>query len=55
MGSWLWLFYLFIYGYKQAIEYIKNQHEHHQRISFEEEYRKLLLDYGITPDEKFFP
>jgi hypothetical protein len=39
----------------RLIEYIKNQHEHHQRISFEEEYRKLLLDCGITPDEKFFP
>ena len=39
----------------RLIEYIKNQHEHHQRISFEEEYRKLLLDYGITPNEKFFP
>ena len=39
----------------RLIEYIKNQHEHHQRISFEEEYRKLLLDSGITPDEKFFP
>ena len=39
----------------RLIEYIKNQHEHHQRISFEEEYRKLLLDYGITPDENFFP
>ncbi|MFZ0283149.1 MAG: transposase [Bacteroidales bacterium] len=39
----------------RLIEYIKNQQEHHQKISFEEEYRKLLLDYGITPDEKFFP
>ena len=39
----------------RLIEYIKNQHEHHQRISFEEEYRKLLLDYGIKPGEKFFP
>lgn len=39
----------------RLIEYIKNQHEHHQKNSFEEEYRKLLLDYGITPDEKFFP
>ena len=39
----------------RLIEYIKNQHEHHQRISVEEEYRKLLLDYGIIPDEKFFP
>jgi hypothetical protein len=22
---------------------------------FEEEYRILLLEYGITPDERFFP
>jgi putative transposase len=39
----------------RLIEYIKNQHEHHQRISFEDEYRKLLMECGITPDEKFFP
>ena len=37
------------------ISYIKNQQEHHKRISFEDEYRKLLLEYGIAPDEKFFP
>jgi putative transposase len=39
----------------RLIEYIKNQQEHHQKISFEEEYRKLLLEYGITPEEKYFP
>ena len=39
----------------RLIEYIKNQQEHHKKISFEEEYRKLLLEYGITPDEKYFP
>ena len=39
----------------RLIEYIMNQQEHHQKISFEQEYRKLLLEYGITPDEKFFP
>jgi putative transposase len=39
----------------KLIEYIKNQQEHHKKISFEEEFRKLLLEYGITPDEKFFP
>ena len=39
----------------RLIDYIKNQQEHHKKISFEEEYRKLLLEYGITPDEKFFP
>jgi REP element-mobilizing transposase RayT len=37
------------------IEYIKNQQEHHKKMTFEEEYRKILLESGITPDEKFFP
>jgi putative transposase len=37
------------------IDYIKNQQEHHKKISFEEEYRNLLFEYGITPDEKYFP
>ena len=39
----------------RLIEYIKNQQVHHQKISFEEEFRILLLEYGIMPDEKFFP
>jgi REP element-mobilizing transposase RayT len=39
----------------RLIEYIKNQQEHHKIISFELEYRKLLIEYGITPDEKYFP
>jgi REP element-mobilizing transposase RayT len=37
------------------IEYIKNQEEHHKKVTFEEEYRKILLESGITPDEKYFP
>jgi len=39
----------------RLIEYIKNQQEHHKKISFEQEYRELLIEYGITPDEKYFP
>ena len=39
----------------RLINYIKDQQEHHKKISFEDEYRKLLFDYGITPDEKYFP
>jgi putative transposase len=39
----------------RLIEYIKNQKEHHRKMTFEEEYRILLLKYGITPDERFFP
>jgi putative transposase len=37
------------------IEYIKNQQEHHKTMSFEDEYRQLLMEAGITPDERFFP
>jgi putative transposase len=39
----------------RLIKYIKNQQEHHKKISFEEEYRNLLLEYGIIPDDKYFP
>jgi len=39
----------------RLINYIKDQQEHHNKISFEDEYRNLLLEYGITPDEKYFP
>ena len=36
------------------INYIDNQKEHHKKVSFEEEYRQLLIDNGIDIDEKFF-
>ena len=39
----------------RLIEYLKNQKEHHKKTTFDEEYRNLLLDNGITPDEKYFP
>jgi putative transposase len=39
----------------RLIDYIKHQQEHHKKISFEDEYRTLLLEYGIKPDEKYFP
>jgi REP element-mobilizing transposase RayT len=34
------------------IEYIKGQEEHHRKTTFEEEYRKLLVDAGIEFDER---
>lgn len=37
------------------IHYLKGQEEHHRRVTFEEEYRKLLLDAGIKIDERYFP
>ena len=33
--------------------YIKSQKEHHQKISFIEEYRRLLDEYGIDYDKKY--
>jgi REP element-mobilizing transposase RayT len=39
----------------EPIAYLKRQEEHHRKVSFEEEYRKLLLDAGIKIDERFFP
>jgi REP element-mobilizing transposase RayT len=35
------------------IEYIKNQEAHHQKISFEDEYRALLAEHGIEFEEKY--
>jgi putative transposase len=37
------------------IDYIKNQQEHHRRMTFEEEYRILLLESGVKIDDRFFP
>ena len=39
----------------ELIAYLKRQEEHHRRVSFEEEYKKLLLDAGVKIDERFFP
>jgi putative transposase len=39
----------------RLIEYIKNQQEHHQKKSYEEEYRCLLIESGVKIDERFFP
>ena len=34
-----------------VIEYIKNQKEHHKTASFKDEYKKLLLEFGIEFNE----
>ena len=39
----------------KLIEYIKSQQEHHQKLTFEEEYRILLKEAGIEIDERYFP
>jgi len=35
------------------INYIKNQKEHHKKVSFEDELRALLIENGIEFDEKY--
>ena len=35
------------------IEYVKNQKEHHQRVSFRDEYISLLNEHGIEFKEKY--
>jgi putative transposase len=36
-----------------VINYIKNQREHHKKISFYDEYKSLLIAYGIKFEEKY--
>ena len=35
------------------IDYINNQQEHHKKISFGEEYRSLLREFGLEYEEKY--
>jgi REP element-mobilizing transposase RayT len=39
----------------ELFAYLKGQEEHHRKVTFEEEYRKLLADAGIAIDERYFP
>ena len=39
----------------KIIEYIKNQQEHHKEVTFLGEYRRLLIESGISIEEKYFP
>lgn len=37
----------------KLISYIKNQEEHHNRITFVDEYKALLAEHGIAFDEQY--
>jgi len=39
----------------RLIDYIKNQQEHHRKESFEDEYRRLLIESGVKIDKQYFP
>lgn len=36
-----------------VIAYINNQHEHHRKKSYQEEYRTILKKYKVDYDEKY--
>ena len=38
---------------KDVIGYIEQQREHHKKMSFKEEFRKVLAKYNITYNEKY--
>ena len=40
---------------EMIINYIKNQKEHHKHETFEEELRKILEEFEIEINDKFFP
>ncbi|MCC7422210.1 MAG: transposase, partial [Planctomycetaceae bacterium] len=35
------------------IEYIRNQEEHHKKVSFQDEFRTILRKYGLEWDERY--
>jgi REP element-mobilizing transposase RayT len=37
----------------KVINYIANQHEHHGKKTFQEEYRSLLIKYNVEYDERY--
>ncbi len=42
------------HGDKDAvIEYIKNQEEHHKRVSFRDEFREMLVKFEVQFDERY--
>jgi REP element-mobilizing transposase RayT len=40
-------------GLEAATRYIERQEEHHRKMSFQDEYRKLLEKYRVPYDERF--
>ena len=45
------------YSYKEKdslIQYIKNQKEHHKKVSFRDEVSELFQEFGITKELKWF-
>jgi putative transposase len=44
------------YSYRDKemiVSYIKDQKEHHKKVTFEDEYRALLKEHGVVVDERY--
>lgn len=39
----------------KIVNYIKNQKEHHKKISYLDELRGWLIENGVSPDSPYFP
>ena len=39
---------------EMIINYIRNQKDHHKKVTFQDEYRQFLLDNGLSIDERYF-
>ncbi|MDM8557686.1 IS200/IS605 family transposase [Candidatus Parabeggiatoa sp. HSG14] len=55
-GYWQNGYGAFTYSYHakdDLIAYIKNQEEHHKTVSFMDEYKTLLKEFGVEFDEKY--
>lgn len=37
----------------ELIRYLENQHTHHSKTGFQEEYRRILNDLGVAYDERY--
>ena len=37
----------------EVVEYIKDQEQHHKRVTFRDELRGMLEKFGVTFDEKY--
>ena len=40
-------------GVDRVVQYIERQHEHHRRMTYQEEVRRFLEEYGIECDERY--
>ena len=55
--GWAESYGAFSYGLEakeSIVNYIKNQKEHHKKESFADEFRRFVVENGITIDERYF-